>query len=73
MELLIKEDVYTAEGINLYDYYDNICKRVLKKYNLLSKEFDLSHRDLDFRYEAFCKLNSFEKFLEQEKNDYFKF
>ena len=39
----------------------------------LINEFDLSHRDLDFRYDEFCLTNSFETFLEKDKQGYYNF
>jgi len=73
LELLNLEEVYTQKGIELYRKLDQKCMETLNKYEKLKSEFDLSNRDLDFRYEDFCKLNSFEEFLIRDKQEFYKF
>lgn len=73
MELLNLDEVYTEKGKAFYLELDNKCMSILNKYNKLRNEFDLSNRDLDFRYEDFCQLNSYENFLEKEKQNYYNF
>tara|TARA_B110001452_G_scaffold232490_1_gene209813 strand:- start:18 stop:281 length:264 start_codon:yes stop_codon:yes gene_type:complete len=57
LELLNFKEVYTEKGIAFYNELDTKCLSILKKYLKLKDEFDLSNRDVDFRYEDFCKLN----------------
>jgi hypothetical protein len=66
LELLDFNKVYTQKGIEFYNGLDTKCASILKKYVSLKDEFDLSNRDLDFRYDDFCKLNSFEDFLKKD-------
>lgn len=73
LELLNLDKVYTKKGIELYNKYDTICLKIFKKYQKLITIFDVSNRDIDFRYNDFCKLNSYEDFLEKEKKGYFNF
>jgi len=73
LELLDLDEVYTEKGKELYFELSSNCEKILKKYQKLTTEFDLSNRDLDFRYEDFCKLNSYESFLEKEKNNQYQF
>lgn len=73
LELLDFDQVYTEKGIALYHMLDKKCASILKKYAWLKKEFDLSNRKIDFRYADFCKLNSFEIYLEKEKKGLFNF
>ncbi len=73
LELLDFDKVYTKKGIELYNELDTKCESILEKYGMLKNEFDLSNRDLDFRYEDFCKLNSYEDFLEKDRNNYYQF
>lgn len=72
-ELLNLEEVFTQKGIAFYNQIDKDCASTLKKYEKLAKEFDLTNRYLDFRYEDFCKLNIYEEFLEKEAKGYFNF
>jgi hypothetical protein len=73
LELLDFDEVYTQKGKDLYTIYDNKCQNILEKYQKLSNYFDLSNRDLDFRYNDFCKLNPIEDFYKKEKEGFFKF
>lgn len=73
LELLDFNKVYTQKGIKFYNELDKKCESILKKYSKLKSEFDLSNRDLDFRYDDFCKLNSFEGFLKKDQNNYYQF
>lgn len=73
LELLNFKEVYTEKGIELYNEYDAICLKIFKKYKKLVTTFDLSNRDVDFRYNEFCKLNPYEDFLKKEKEGYFNF
>jgi len=73
LELLNFDEVYTKKGIELYNEYDKICLRIFKKYKKLVTTFDLSNRDVDFRYNDFCKLNPYEDFLKKDKEGYFNF
>lgn len=73
LELLDLDYVYTEKGKAFYQELSNKCETILKKYQDLTNEFDLSHRDLDFRYDEFCELNPYQDFLEKEKNNYYNF
>jgi hypothetical protein len=73
LELLDFNEVYTDKGIEFYNELDTKCESILKKYSKLKNEFDLSNRDLDFRYNDFCKLNPFEEFIEKDKEGVFDF
>jgi hypothetical protein len=73
LELLDFKEVYTKKGLNFYKELDTKCEGILKKYLNLKDEFDLSNRDLDFRYEDFCKLNPFQDFLKKEQKNYYQF
>ncbi|WP_396177576.1 hypothetical protein [Flavobacterium sp.] len=73
LELLNLDEVYTPRGIEYYHALDQKCMNILQKYKKLHQEFDLSNRDLDFRYEDFCTLNSYESFLEKDRNNYYQF
>lgn len=73
LELLDLSKVYTQKGIEFYNELDTKCASILEKYASLKDEFDLSNRDLDFRYDDFCKLNPFEDFLKKDQNNYYKF
>ena len=73
LELLDFDEVYTKKGIELYNKYDAICLKIFKKYKKLVTTFDLSNRDIDFRYKDFCKLNSYDDFLKKDKEGYFNF
>jgi len=73
LELLKLNEVYTEKGIDLYNQLDEKCDSILKKYAKLKDEFDLSNRDLDFRYDDFCKLNTFKDFTEKEQKNYYQF
>jgi hypothetical protein len=73
LELLNLDEVYTEKGKVLYLDLDKKCESILHKYSRLKNEFDLSNRDLDFRYEDFCKLNPYEDFLEKDKRGFYNF
>ena len=73
LELLNFNEIYTEKGIKLYNELDTKCESILKKYTKLKSEFDLSNRDIDFRYEDFCKLNSYKNFLKKDENNYYQF
>ncbi|MFI0428451.1 hypothetical protein [Mariniflexile sp. HMF6888] len=73
LELLNFNEVYTEKGIAFYNQLDKKCESILKKYSKFKSEFDLSNRDLDFRYDDFCKLNPFEDFLKKDQNNYYQF
>lgn len=73
LELLNLDEVYTEKGKEFYLELTLKCQTILKKYEKLQKEFDLSYRDLDFRYNEFCLTNSFESFLEKDKLGYYNF
>jgi hypothetical protein len=73
LELLDLNKVYTEKGKNLYCELTEKCQSMLLKYSKLISEFDLSHRDLDFRYEEFCIKNSYEDFLKKDLEGYYNF
>lgn len=73
LELLNLEEVYTEKGIALYHELDKKCASLLEKYKKLKTEFDLSNRDLDFRYDDFCTLNNYEIFLENDAKNHYQF
>ena len=73
LELLNQDTVFTKKGAKLYKLLDDRCEAILKKYNSLLYVFDLSTREVDFRYDDFCKLNSFEDFLKKEEKGFFKY
>jgi hypothetical protein len=71
LELLNLDEVYTAKGKGFYLELTEKCKTILEKYKKLQFEFDFSHQDLDFRYEDFCKINSYEDFVEKDNKGYY--
>ncbi|MCZ8169966.1 hypothetical protein [Flavobacterium sp.] len=71
LELLNLDEVYTEKGKEFYFELTQKCQSILKKYEKLTNEFDLSHRDLDFRYNEFCLTNSFEDFLKKDHEGYY--
>ncbi|MBC8753545.1 hypothetical protein H2O64_02605 [Kordia sp. YSTF-M3] len=73
LELLDQDTVFTKQGAAFYKLLDDTCEAILKKYNSLNYVFDLSNREVDFRYDDFCKLNSFDDFLKKEQKGFFKF
>ena len=73
LELLNLDEVYTEKGKDLYLELTQKCQKILDKYEKIKNEFDLSHRDLDFRYNEFCLTNSYEDFLEKDNNNYYNF
>lgn len=73
LELLNPDEVYTEKGKALYLDLDKKCQKILDKYSLLKDEFNLSNRDLDFRYEDFCLLNPYEDFLIKDQQGYYNF
>ncbi len=62
------DKVFTDKGYELYTILDQQCQKILTKYEDLKMIFDLSNRDVDFRYTDFCKLNSLEDFFELKKS-----
>ena len=73
LELLPFNTVYTKKGIDFYHELSSKCETILSKYVKLKNDFDLSNRDLDFRYEDFCKLNPYKDFLLKETEGYYNF
>lgn len=73
LELLNLDAVYTEKGKKFYFELTQKCESILKKYQKLTQEFDLSHRDLDFRYDEFCLTNSFEDFQRKDFEGYYNF
>lgn len=73
LELLNLDEVYTEQGKKFYFELSQKCESILKKYQKLTQEFDLSHRDLDFRYNEFCLTNSFEDFQSKDLEGYYNF
>ncbi|WP_026704667.1 hypothetical protein [Flavobacterium soli] len=73
LELLDLDYVYTEKGKAYYYELYNKCQTILNKYQKLIDEFDLSHRDLDFRYDEFCELNSYQNFLKKDENNHYDF
>lgn len=73
LQYLHLKTVYTDKGAKLYKDLDKKCSLILNKYKKLKEEFDLSNRDVDFRYDDFCTLNPYEKFLEKDKRGYYNF
>ncbi len=52
--------ICTPKGLELYNFLFETGKNILEDYHHLPKKFDLSNRDVDFRYKDFCKLNPIE-------------
>lgn len=73
LELLDLDKVFTEKGKNLYNDLTEKCQSILLKYKKIISEFDLSHRDLDFRYNEFCLTNSYEDFLKKDFEGYYNF
>ncbi|MFH4968981.1 hypothetical protein V8G61_12320 [Gaetbulibacter sp. M240] len=73
LELLDLNDVFTPKGVQFYEELDSNCYAILEKYKSLKNEFDLSNRDLDFRYKDFCELNPFETFQKKDEFNYYQF
>lgn len=73
LELIDHAKIFTDQGYEFYKKLTEESTNILSKYSLLTREFDLSHRDLDFRYDEFCKDNSYEDFEKKDQNGYFKF
>jgi len=73
LQFLDLTKVYTDKGANFYRDLDKKCASILKKYEKLKDEFDLSNRDVDFRYNDFCTLNPYEDFLEKDKLGHYNF
>jgi hypothetical protein len=71
LELLDLDYVYTSKGKDYYFELASKCETILSKYQWLTTEFDLSHRDLDFRYNEFCELNAYEDFLQKDNDNYY--
>ncbi len=73
LELLNQDEVFTEKGKRLYHRLDSSCEAILNKFNILKITFDLSNRDLDFRYGDFCQLNPIEDFYKKEAEGVFSF
>lgn len=73
LQYLNMNEVYTEKGAKFYRELDERCANILKKYSRLQDDFDLSNRDVDFRYDDFCTLNPYFDFLEKDKQDYYQF
>lgn len=73
LELLNFDEVFTKNGQSFYIEYDTKCQNILNKYKILPTIFDLSNRDLDFRYDDFCKLNPISEFYKKEEQGIFNF
>lgn len=73
LELLNLDEVYTEKGKAFYKELDTKCAAILSKYAQLIEIFDLSNRDLDFRYDDFCVLNPIEEFYKKEEEGVFDF
>ena len=73
LELLKLDEVFNQKGKEMYLELTQKCQTILKKYEKILKQFDLSHRDLDFRYNEFCLTNSFDTFLEKDKQGFYNF
>lgn len=73
VELLNFDEVFTEKGKAFYLELDKKGIDIMNKYSKLKNEFDLSKRDLDFRYEHFCKYNSYEAFLEKDNQGFYNF
>lgn len=73
LELLSLDEVFNQKGKEMYLELTQKCQKILDKYNKLKDEFDLSHRDLDFRYTEFCLTNYYEEFLEKDNHNYYNF
>lgn len=73
LQLLDLDTVFTQKGVELYQELDSKCELLLKKYQNLKNIFDLSHRDLDFRYSEFCVLNPISDFYLNEQKGFFNF
>lgn len=73
LELLNLDVVYTEKGKQLYLELDSKCAGLFEKYKSLKTIFDLSNRDLDFKYEDFCLQNPIEKFYLLDTQGVFNF
>jgi len=73
LELLDLDHVYTKMGKDYYFELFQKCDLILQRYKKLTTAFDLSHQDLDFRYDKFCELNSYEDFLQKDNDNYYTF
>ncbi|UPT71844.1 MAG: hypothetical protein M0D53_05950 [Flavobacterium sp. JAD_PAG50586_2] len=73
LELLNLDEIYTEKGKLFYNELDQKCQSILSKYKMLPSIFNLSNRDLDFRYEDFCTLNPITEFNEKDEQGIFKF
>ena len=67
------QEFLSQQGIECYNALDQKCMNFLHKYKKLEQEFDLSNRDLDFRYNDFCTLNPYDLFLEKDKKNHYQF
>lgn len=73
LELLNINEVFTERGAEFYRKLDSECEATLEKYKFLKSEFDLSNRQIDFRYNDFCKLNPFNTFVKNDEKGLFNF
>lgn len=73
LELLDLDKVYTDKGKEFYNELSSKCEKILDKYKILPSIFDLSNRDVDFRYDDYCKLNPIKDFYINEANGTFNF
>src|SRR5690554_3764517 len=73
VELLNFDEVFTEKGKAFYLELDKKGIDIMNKYSKMKNEFDLSRRDLDFRYEQFCKYNPYEEFLEKDQQGFYNF
>jgi hypothetical protein len=73
LELLNLDEIYTEKGKLFYNEFDQKCQFILNKYKILLSIFNLSNRDLDFRYDDFCTLNPIADFNKKEQQGIFNF
>jgi hypothetical protein len=73
LELLNLDEVYTKKGKDFYNELNSRCQAIFKKYAKLPSYFDLSNRDLDFRYDEFCLLNPYDEFLKKDAEKLYNF
>lgn len=70
VETIDLEKFLTPKGRCFFEKINAEGNLIIKRYQFLEK-FDLSNREVDFRYKDFCILNPYEDFIENEiKGDY---